>query len=60
MTWLLIILNLDGGTPAIVYMADQHSCEAAQTKINEATVSFSRVASAVCISGGETIDQPEQ
>lgn len=60
MTWILIVVNLAGGSPAIVYMANQQSCEAAQTQINEATVSFSRVASAVCISGGDTIDQPEQ
>lgn len=52
MTWILIILNINGGSPAYIEMPDQTSCEVAAETTTEATVH----ARAWCIPGGEWPD----
>lgn len=56
MIWLLIVINLNGGSPAIIYMENEAACHVAESQL------FSIVdgVRATCISGGETVDNPEQ
>jgi hypothetical protein len=55
MIWLLIVINLNGGAPAIIYMETEAACHVAEAQLS----SDRQRISATCISGGETVDNPE-
>jgi hypothetical protein len=56
MIWLLIVINLNGGSPATIYMETEAACRTAETQLTSIIYGVR----ATCISGGETVDNPEQ
>lgn len=56
MIWMLIVINLHGGSPAIIYMENEAACHVAEAQLGSIISGIS----ATCISGGETVDNPEQ
>lgn len=55
MIWLLIVINLNGGSPAIIYMENEAACHVAESQL----FSIARNVKAACINGGETFDNPD-